>query len=207
MPFRKSFRSRSRRPRRRRRRKMRRTRRPRLDQEVKHASNTVSVAVSTTPFIRYLNVTAQGTDVSSRIGIQQLNVSLAFRWTYVTTVGGAAAPVLRLMIVHDKSPNGVPMVLGSILQDPTVPLTSFINMDNANRFRVLVNRRLTLGPADPAKQGSFFKKLNIKTRYSGPGGSEASLRTGAIVLLIVGVETTAATNPFLDFSSRVRFLG
>ncbi len=207
MPFRRSFRPRRRRRRRTRRMLMRRTRRVRLAPERKVIDVSALSPLNNAGEFNYLNLSAQGVGSDQRIGAQQLNVSVAVRFTSLLTVGGSASAAIRLMLVLDKQPNGVAFTLADLFQTPTVPVNSFLLPATMGRFRVLRNIRMNLGPAIPERSGQFFKRVRIPSRYSGFAAGIADIQTNALVWLILSDEAVAGNNPTISWSARVSFTG
>lgn len=110
---------------------------------------------------------------------------------------------VRVMLVYDRQPNGAIPVINALLWDManTVypnPGTSvykttthaFNNLNNKDRFMVLLDKKFTLG-SEGGNLGVFVKKhrrINLETQYNSSGGlaTGVDIQTGAFYLLTFG---------------------
>lgn len=200
----------------------------------------MSQAISTTAVFTLLNPVQEGSSFYNRVGRRITMKSLLLQGYIVTTESNAAPTVedyMRLMVIYDRQPNGTFPVLADVLTSynnaGATSSTSLdqINMNNRDRFHVLVDQRTYLHPvgADGVlstvsgttyeKNGSgqqqtynikkFIKLRNLETHYkasSNPAviGDQA---TGALFLMIVGY-AVAVGNAAFNFvgQSRLRYI-
>ena len=88
---------------------------------------------------------ANGTDFTDRIGRRINVVSVQVRGYYIPdyTTPPCQPQMARLMIIEDLQTNGVIATPADILQAVTV--SSFMNLNNRDRFRVLREEIMTVG--------------------------------------------------------------
>lgn len=187
--------------------------------ELKTVDTSASnLAVSTTPQFVLLNGVATGTDYNTRVGrktlLKSLYVRINFKFNSNNPVAGVAC---RLMIIQDKQSNGAVPTIANVLQ--TGNYIDPINLDNRERFNVLMDKLYTFFPASTSagpiigggnpitKTVKVYKKLNLATIFSGVGATIGSIQTGGIWMLWVTDTGVAATPHYLlDYYSRVRFV-
>ncbi len=166
-------------------------------------TGTISAEVNTTAIIALLNSCIQGDDFDNREGrtIRVKSVQLS-----VTTHWNISVPdnVLRVLIVIDKQPNGILMLIGDLLD--ATNSTAFRNLDNRKRFVILLDRVVSGGSLNnkPA-QIDYYKKMDMITTYnSGNAGTIADIETNALYLVLLADEATEG--PVVDRDTRIRYI-
>lgn len=175
-----------------------------------------STCVLTTAGITLLNGVATGTDFTNRIGRKITMKSLFIRgWLQGQDIqnGSPLGNLCRIMVVYDKQPNGAALTGLQVLK--TIDAADQLNLDNRDRFSVLVDKTVALGTitnvATQAVAGSptcraikIYKRLNLDVQFIGTDATVASIQTGSLYLLTCGSQATSDGHTFY-FSSRVRF--
>lgn len=132
----------------------------------------------------------QGVTESERIGRKAFIRSIAWRYTLKMPrqTSTPASDIIRFLLVIDKQCNGVVATGAEIFEHPT-SLHSFRNLVNVGRFRVLMDRTVSLNPlvSDTAtdvnefmRTGSFYHKCNIPIEYSGALGTTIERKSNNI---------------------------
>ena len=123
---------------------------------------------------------ANGTDFTDRIGRRVNVVSVQVRGYFIPdyTTPPCQPQMARLMIVEDLQTNGVIATPADILQAVTV--SSFMNLNNRDRFRVLREEIMTVGAfSNVATQsyaaGNQIVPINIYAKCNIPVCFEAHL--------------------------------
>jgi len=186
--------------------------------ELKFVDTTATnVAVTTTWTLTLVNGIAQGTDFNQRVGRKSTIKSVLFNGNAfpptVMNANSAAGTYMRYVIIFDTQPNSGTLPVGTdifVTNDPN----TVMNLNNRDRFRVLMDIRKQLGSylfnAAPglvagSPSNAFwtkYKKCNLETIFSGTAATLGSISTGAIYLCVIGDNPTSA----LDYYIRVRYI-
>lgn len=180
--------------------------------ELKFIDVTSSGTIPTTGNITGLNGVGQGSDYNQRIGRKIIMKSIYFRIDLVNAgVTANVGDLLRILIVYDCQTNSSTPAISDILQ--TVAYNSPMNLDSRDRYKVLIDKHVTIHGAvytsgtltqgDPQpKIVKVYKKLNLETIFSGTGSSTAGISTGAVWLVLLSAvnNVTSAT-----MYNRIRF--
>lgn len=158
-----------------------------------------------------LNGLAPGTGASQRIGKKALMKTIQFRASIGSGTLGATAfrGLVRYLWVYDKQANATAPTVAQILEQ--VDATSFMNMDNRDRFVVLADKQFALDQngGNESHQFKVYKKCNLPTIFNaGTAGTVADITSGSIYLLIIckNANSAAETNtPDTWFYSRIRY--
>jgi len=168
------------------------------------------------PTFALLNGVATGDDFNSRDGRQIVIKSIYFRadlQPYGNTM--SYGDTVRCMIVQDTQPNGVIFTVGDLFTATTNTYGSVAmnNLNNRSRFKVLMDKQVSMDPAiyaasvltggNPStKTIKKFIKCHIPVQYSGTGATIASIATNSLYLVVF------SDNQLVDFrsSTRVRFV-
>lgn len=173
-----------------------------------------------TASLELLNGLTQGTDSTTRIGRKVCMRSIQGRWTFTlqNTAGGVfpagvVGGQVRLLIVYDKQSNGVAPVATDILQGgATTQLVSPINLNNRERFVVLIDKFVTLDPNNMQSATiKFYKKMPRKAEdvifNAGNAGTVGDIQTGSVYALwCTTVQATAGTTLCIFPWNRIRFI-
>lgn len=159
---------------------------------------------------------ATGTDYNNRKGRRINVVSIQLRG-YMSYPGAASnetdSTMCRIMIIEDSQTNGAAPTMANILQ--AVTPTSFMNLDNRERFKVHYDRMFTVTPFNTNTTASdgltnntptinFYKKCNIPVVFEGTAATVGSVSSGALWLVTLGSQATTALR--FTASVRVRFV-
>lgn len=157
------------------------------------------------------------------------NAGAAITFSANATTG----PRARLLVVYDRQSNGVVPYKGDVLAaladsgmgggagaNTQVPsISSFMNLNNRERFLVVVDKQVEVdGTWKKSTRIKFYKKLNLEVVYnSAVDGSAASIMTGALWCFAISMNahvavTTSAANMStggtlfaMDGNCRIRF--
>lgn len=164
-----------------------------------------------------LNGITQGTDYNQRIGRQitvksiLLNLLIAYDLTAPSIGSAQNGNLVRVMVIYDGQPNSGTLATGAdILADQT-STTSPMNLDNRDRFKVIIDKRFNLNgmyystnlvAGNPTSvYMSKYKKLNLDVIFSGTANTIGSISTGAFILLVQVSDPNAA----IQYWSRIRY--
>jgi len=180
--------------------------------EWKYADTALNQDLNTTPQINCLNALALGNTASTRVGmkVDMRTIELGLRsWTTPAT---GVEQFGRILLVLDRQTNAVgPTALTDILS--TSAVTSPRNLANRKRFKILWDRRFTLG-ATAAGTGSPTSRLfkaylnlrRISTDYNtANNGTVADIVSNSLHLVYFGTEPAGNTDAFLVGTVRVRY--
>lgn len=173
-------------------------------------------ALDTTGSVTLMNGCSQGTDFTNRIGRKYTNVAVQLEGQIgpadnVTQLVGSKC---RVMVVYDAQPNGALPAITDVLTAATA--NSFMNLNNRDRFKVLIDHNVTLGGVqETATQAvaacpnvdnvSYYKKVNLETICDGTGATVADIQSGSIFLLTIGSQAAGLGHIFVG-ALRVRFI-
>lgn len=187
--------------------------------------NPTVYQLNTTPNIFSICNPTQGSDMSNRIG-RKINLkSVYIRATIATepsmtagAVGATPAQAARLILLVDMQPNGALPNIADILVTSTI--TSHLNLNSRDRFRILWDKFLTFDPyivnatastavATASRQIQAVKKfklLNFEQTYnSSSTGSISDIATGSLVMVLLGSQATGSLDLNCTMSTRVRY--
>jgi len=194
--------------------------------ELKAFDVTQTTLPALTPIITtasvVLNAIDKGSEPYDRIG-RAINLqSLRLRGKVVPSAATAIAldTMVRLIVFYDRQPNGVSTKATELLQNSnsanSTTMTSSINLNNRDRFIILRDQQLVLGPGT---QGAgflvqdnlntinidwFIKLKGLESIYNQVDASTiADINTGALNLMFI---SDVASSVDFIFSSRVRFI-
>lgn len=169
-----------------------------------------SYACDTTGTVTLLNGVATGTDFTNRIGRKVCWKSILIQGVLSYETSAQAASLSRVMLVYDSQPNGALPAITDVLLAATS--TAPLNLNNRDRFRVIMDKRVVLGQVSNTATQSFatqsvaevrkYKKLNMETIFDGTTAAIADVQSGSIFMLTVG---NAANCGILVASIRSRF--
>lgn len=184
-----------------------------------------STANSTTGSFQLLNGMVQGDTDITRTGNELDATSIQCRgYCYLdSNVAGAVNTVrtVRLLVFWDQQPNGSAPVVGDILATTTITnlINSPYNRDNQKRFKILIDKRITLNPSTlltdsgsgnyvltPTRVSFRFKRKLARTvKYDGNAGTIADLTTNSLYSFIC-CDDQVTNNEFPLFQMGYRFI-
>lgn len=163
--------------------------------------------------VTLINGVATGTDFTNRIG-RKINVkSILVRALARPQDGVTVARFVRMMVVLDTQPNSALAGITDILTTSTA--LSPLNLNNRDRFRVLIDKQQWHGGGDTTAGQAFsdhnsgifhkYKRCNFDTIFDGTDATIASIQSGALLFVTIG-SAAAGDSSTLDFYTRVRFV-
>lgn len=144
------------------------------------------------------NQIQQGTDSNNRLGRRYTNTSFGYRITIAATTPGT-----RVLVIWDKSPNGLAPVVNDILE--TDNFNSMMRLANADRF-IVVSDKIYKAAIDGTPSnliGNFYKKMALETVCNNTGAAVADISTGALWVLACNPAPVAVSN--FQIFTRIRF--
>lgn len=180
--------------------------------ELKTIDVTAFAAFATAGAVALLNGVATGSDYNTRVGRKIRMKSLLFKFSPYINAAVPNGDVIRVMIVYDNQSNAAAPTVANILQQ--AQWDSPINLDNRDRFKVIVDKFLPIDAfnyaAGAITTGSFtpatineYRKLNMDSQFSGTGATIASINTGSVYLLTISQNGSGVG---YYYNSRIRFL-
>ena len=169
--------------------------------------------ITSTGSVTLLNGIATGTDFTNRIGRKIVMRSLNIRGFVYPEDTTTNTCTVRMIWVYDQQTNAAQPAVTDILKsaDPT----SQLNLDNRDRFKVLVDKEFINGKIDTTATQAIaispavwkfkkYKYLKHETLYNGVGATVGSIATGAIWMVLISNQAAgvAATT---RLSTRIRF--
>jgi len=187
--------------------------------------------VATTQYqIQYLNLSVQGTSIFDRIGQKTIMQKLVLKLLLgnlrdVSSVYGAG--YVRILVVYDAQLNGIPLSAAAaataLLQNP-VDLVSPMNLDNRERFRIVLDKFFYLGATlmsatseentySTDRNDAFTKKfkqnMKLDTIYNqGNAGTAGDIQSGGLFMLACTDKYSddgTGASAFVKTYSRIRF--
>jgi hypothetical protein len=151
----------------------------------------------------------QGLGELEREGGQVKVVSIQGRITYNfnSLAGTALGQTVRLMIVLDKEEGLVTgLTPGDLLQNTTVPTVSPMLWNNAMRYRILMDKIITLDADDPVKNVKFYFKFKRGIRVRFFGSASVNNTTNGIYWITYHDTTNPSNTPIQNGYLRLRFM-
>jgi len=169
---------------------------------------------STTGSVTAINLAAEGTDFTNRLGRKTTNVAVQLEGLLEPIDTITAACKARIMLIYDAQPNGALPAITDILTAATSQ--SFMNLNNRDRFKILCDINRTIGGTDNTATQSYaqspsvynisvYRKINLDTIWSGTTAAIGSVGTGALLLVTIGDQGGTAGANF-NGAVRVRFV-
>jgi len=148
--------------------------------------------------VTLLNGVATGTDFTNRIGRKVCWKSILMNGVLTPTDATSNVSLARIMLVWDSQPNGALPAITDVLNAavPTAPM----NLNNRDRFRVLLDKRFVLGPYNTTatqsvasniiREHHMYKKINLETIFDGTTNAIGDIQSGSLFLLTIGNQTS-----------------
>ncbi len=175
-----------------------------INTEFKTVDNSSSTTVIDTGLVILLNATVVGDDFDNRDGRQIRFKSVQYAINVIQHPT-AVSTITRIMIVLDKQPNGVLMVIADLLTSGGNTL-DFRNLNNRKRFVIVSDVIVTQSDtANTTDYRSLYKQMDFKTVYDDSNaGSIADIETNALFMILLSSE--AANGPTVQVETRCRFI-
>jgi len=173
-----------------------------------------SYNANTTGVLTLLNGVATGTDFTNRIGRKIRLKSIYIRGYCQPEDQTTGNNLARMIVVYDMQSNGAAPTVTDILKSATS--VAQLNLDNRDRFKVLIDKQLAMGQFDSTTAGATnaaaptihqikkYKKLNLEVLFNGTAATVGSIATGSIYMLTIGAVASGVGSTF-TVSSRIRF--
>lgn len=160
-------------------------------------------SVLSTGAVTLLTPIAEGDDYSQRNGRSVKAKRINFRGMLKHDSGGDACQFVRIMIVNDLHQDGTIPAVTDILN--SADYNSFREISDADRFRVLFDKTVTVTANNEGKVIRFNKDLNHKVEFINTTAAQASMGGGTLYLLLIGSQITS-NYPTLDWITRFRYI-
>lgn len=159
--------------------------------------------VGATPTISCLSLIPQGDTASSRDGNKCKCISLHMQSTIFIN-SSAATTAVRVMLVCDKNSQGAFPAITDILQSNSY-LSSYNNVNCPYRFRIIMDKRVTLSDNGKELQNldRYIKQQKHMT-FQGTGSTIADTADG--VYYIVTLTNESVNSPTIVFNNRLTFV-
>lgn len=175
-------------------------------------NNTGAIYANSTGDWFLLNGISEGTAANERVG-RVLNLDTISLRIATSSPGNFTPSFYRVMVVYDSQCNGNAFTLTALLASTATPHSSFYDLGNRDRFRVIYDSKVASNPVGEATvrfglKGIGRKIDQLKTTYSDSGNTVASIATGSLYLLVVGTPAVGAENstkPYLAIDWRLRY--
>jgi len=176
-----------------------------------------SYAVDTTGSVTAINLCAQGTDFTNRIGRKTTNTAIQVTGMVGpnSTADNATGIHGKVLVIYDAQPNSAGAVPSMTDLFTASTSDSFMNLNNRDRFRVLATEDFALGPFDNTATVSLadnsirlvniYKRINMDSIWSGTTAAIGSVSSGTILLVTIG-NNGSSTGYTARLACRVRFV-
>jgi hypothetical protein len=158
-----------------------------------------------------MNALTIGDAVSNRDGSRIVTKEIGFRAKFLNT-STTARPLVRMVVVQVKAPNGVAPSTDEILADAgsNVSALSPHNYYEKDRFIFLKDETIVLnyaGQVDSAKMMEFKSNKPIKVTYNSTnGGTIADIETNAVYVLLLTDLPSPIDSVDYNYYRWIRFL-
>ncbi len=174
-----------------------------INTEFKTNDIVASTTITTTPLISNINGLATGDQFNTRDGrvVRWKSVEVMLNISMHTT---PIEDSIRIMVVIDKQPNEIVMVIGDLLTATT--MQGLKNLDGRRRFIILKDTTLDVSVGKGTNiTWKWYKKIDMKSIYDdSDAGSIVDLTTNAMYLVLFGTEATNGMT--VGRSTRMRFI-
>lgn len=156
-----------------------------------------------------INGIAQGVGNSERVGRKTVMKSVMMR-----SVSSTDGP-FRIMIVYDKQANGATPAVTDIVDNDS--FNAFQNLQNSDRFVIVadeicqgapIGSITTVSPGAPDLSHTScerYQKMNMEELFLGTGATITSIASGALYVMAVAHNSTAASQSHA-IRTRVRYI-
>lgn len=139
-----------------------------------------------------LNLIAQGDTSDARQGnsvkLHGININIK-----AALNGGATNTTIRFILFYDLQSNGSTPVGADILSNVTT--VGNYNHDNAQRFPILADRRMTICSSGASEKAiRIYRRLNMHEYFDGTTAAIGDVVSNALWLFVISDETTNTPN-------------
>jgi len=208
------------------------------EKKVLLTSNTTNgsagLAMNSTGTIQCLNFIQVGSSMFNRIGrrVEMKSIRFTMEWNVINAARVCDMDYGRIIIVYDRQTNGAYPAITDVIQDTdqtganTTTSLSGINMNNRDRFVVIMDKRIYLPQVTIAAPGvltaafaidstrfigivdEFRKLFNLTTHYkadSNPAGI-GDISTGALYVISLGTNAAGADAWSVAWNARLKYV-
>jgi len=173
-----------------------------------------SYVIDTTGVVTCLNLVAQETDNTNRVGKLITVKSVQIKGHALANAAAVTPQKGRVMLVWDNANNSSATIaaISDILE--TADVNSMPKVNNSQRFTILWDYDFTLGSlssatpasgADACKLVDYYRKLDNAVQYSSTGATIGNIQNGALLMVTLGSVAAGTAAAALKASTRVRF--
>jgi len=193
-----------------------RSRMIRVERKVVDVWSDVTAINSTVIAPILLNSTAAGSDFTDRIGrkIQMKSVQMRANIRLdptSTNINHACAT--RCIIYYDKQWNGASLgstniadLLARADNTTDLPTISPVNLNNRDRYKILMDKHLTIDMGKQSTTLKFYKKINLETVYNVNTNGAGAIQTGALLFWYGGTHVAGDNDAQMSYFIRTRFI-
>lgn len=171
---------------------------------------SANYALDTTGSVTLVSGVATGTDFTNRIGRKVVWKSIQLRGFWIPVDATVSNNLCRVCLVWDSQPNGALPAITDIFQQALG--NSMLNLNNRDRFKMVMDKQFiaaeyaATGQAVPGTGHiKAFRKLNgLETIFDGTTAAIGDIQSGAMLLVTLGSQATAAAHT-LTAAVRMRF--
>ena len=158
------------------------------------------------PYFQLINGLSQGSGAGNRQGQQLKSTNINLRGKLSCNAGASAgASQARIMLVHDRQPNGATFAIVDLLENGQV--WSFRTMGYRKRFKVLADKsyQMVLNTANEEHIVDLSAQLDLHTMYNtGNTGTITDIDTGSLYLIVMSDEVSSG--PAFEYQLRYRWI-
>lgn len=173
--------------------------------EYKAHDNDNSTTPSSSGSLILLNGISQGDGESNRDGVQVRYKSCEHS-VVVSQHTSATQTILRWLLFIDLQPDGSTPGMSEVLDTSSAPAyMAARNLDNRSRFLILKDKSFAMSSTGTRMHAwKYFRKLDLKTLYTGTGSLIGNIKNHSLFLLLVSSEAT--NTPTVVYHNRLRFI-
>lgn len=170
--------------------------------EYKESDVVGTANVSTAGAFSNLVPITQGLTANNRIGDSITLKSLSIQ-VYADVDTSDAFDTCRLIVFHDKTPQGATPSLTDVINSTSAPPLGYVNTANKQRFRIIYDKLFSLTVNGPATlcDKQYRKLPNIVSEYNG----NASIPNSGGLFALFWSNSSVAPNVLFGYSFRVRY--
>lgn len=183
--------------------------------ELKYSDLTVNANPTNNGTVALINVVAQGSDNTDRIGRKITFKSIEYDYVYQNdsaALGTVAAwpdnaACAKIAVVYDKQPNGALPAWSDIFTNTGSVMAPFglKNINNIDRFDILMTDRVVIDNASAlAQRVHRYLPVNLECRYDGTTSGIADITSGSLLFCYADDNTNNTNNSTI--LGRVRVL-
>lgn len=194
----------------------------------------VAVACNDTPLLFCINAVSTGSGAWNRIGrritLKSLYLQGFFTSNLASITTASIAQNVRIMIIYDKQTNGANPAIGDVLRDQInntgldsslVLQTSGMNMNNRDRFEIILDKRVMLpgctaagGPSlyngnnqtETIQEFRSLKGREVQFRSDSVPSTVADIAAGSLIMITFGDRPNTASPFLFTFSCRLKYV-